>query len=461
MWRILFFATLIQKLSAQDTDDSITFTQCTDGYEWDPLRQQCKDINECEIVLDACKGGMKCVNHYGGYLCLPRTAQIVVNNGQDDSSVSEPSVPQTNGGQSSFGEVVNTPEVQQPVVVQYPTQRMQCPAGYELTVQNMCQDIDECVTGTHNCRADQVCSNLRGSFTCLCPRGYQKRGEQCIDVDECAISSFCHHHCVNTIGSYYCQCNHGFQLASNNYSCVDVDECNTNSPCEQECYNTIGSYYCRCSLGYELSRDRNSCEDIDECRTSNYLCQYQCVNEPGRFACLCPQGYQLVGTRSCQDIDECESNTHDCGSDTMCWNYYGGFRCYPRNPCQEPYELMSENRCVCHSTNPLCRDQPYSIVYKYMSIRSNRAVPSDVFQIQATIIYANTINTFRIKSGNENGDFYLRQTSGLSAMLVLIKPLTGPREHFVDLEMVTVNSVMNYRSSSILRLTIIVGPYPF
>lgn len=43
-----------------------------------------------------------------------------------------------------------------------------------------------------------------------------------------------------------------------------------------------------------------------------------------------------------------------------------------------------------------------------MSIRSDRSVPSDIFQIQATTIYANTINTFQIKSGNENGEFYLR-----------------------------------------------------
>ncbi|KAM8947769.1 EGF-containing fibulin-like extracellular matrix protein 1 isoform 2-T2 [Pelodytes ibericus] len=457
MWRILFIAVLIERRCAQETDETITFTECTDGYEWDPLRQQCKDIDECKLVLNACKGGMKCVNHYGGYLCLPRTAQIVVNDVQDDTQVVQTSGARQPSTQGSVP-IVN-PDVQQPV--QNPSQRMQCPAGYELTSQNLCQDIDECVDGSHNCRADQVCSNLRGSFTCMCPRGYQKRGEQCIDIDECSLSSFCHHHCVNTLGSYYCQCNQGFQLAPNNYSCVDTDECNTSSPCAHECYNAIGSYFCRCNHGFELSRDRINCEDIDECRTSTYLCQYQCLNEPGRFSCVCPEGYQLVGTRSCQDINECESNTHDCGEDAMCWNYFGGFRCYPRNPCQEPYVLMSENRCVCQATNTLCRDQPYSIVYKYMSIRSNRAVPSDVFQIQATMIYSNTINTFRIKSGNENGDFYLRHTSGLSAMLVLIKPLTGPREHFVDLEMVTVNSLMNYRSSSILRLTIIVGPYAF
>ncbi|KAG9467752.1 hypothetical protein GDO78_014378 [Eleutherodactylus coqui] len=460
MLGILFFATLIPSISTQETDETITYTQCTDGYEWDPIRQQCKDIDECGIMQEPCKGGMKCVNHYGGYLCLPRTAQILLNNGQEDTIVQPNSGAQPSTGQNVYVDRPNSPP-DPPRNVPSTVQLMQCVSGYERNSQNLCQDIDECLTGAHSCRPDQVCSNTRGSFVCQCPRGYQRRGEQCIDIDECSLSSFCHHHCVNTLGSYYCQCNQGFQLAANNYTCIDVDECSTSSPCAQECYNMIGSYICQCNPGYELSRDRVNCEDIDECRTSNYYCQYQCVNEPGRFSCVCPEGYQLVGTRSCQDINECESDAHDCGEDAMCWNYYGGFRCYPANPCQDPYVRMSDNRCVCHGTNPLCRDQPYSIVYKYMSIRSNRAVPSDIFQVQATLIYSNTINTFRIKSGNENGDFYLRHTSGVSAMLVLIKPLAGPREYIVDLEMVTVNSLMSYRSSSILRLTIIVGPYAF
>lgn len=200
--------------------------------------------------------------------------------------------------------------------------------------------------------------------------------------------------------------------------------------------------------------------DIDECRTSSYLCQYQCVNEPGKFSCMCPQGYQVVRSRTCQDINECET-TNECREDEMCWNYHGGFRCYPRNPCQDPYVLTSENRCVCPVSNAVCRELPQSIVYKYMSIRSDRSVPSDIFQIQATTIYANTINTFRIKSGNENGEFYLRQTSPVSAMLVLVKSLSGPREYIVDLEMLTVNSLGTFRTSSVLRLTIIVGPFAF
>ncbi|KAG8557891.1 hypothetical protein GDO81_016767 [Engystomops pustulosus] len=266
MLGILFFATLIPSISTQETDETITYTQCTDGYEWDPIRQQCKDIDECGIMQEPCKGGMKCVNHYGGYLCLPRTAQILLNNGQEDTVISQNGGSQQSTGQNVYVERTNSapdPARNLPSTVQL----MQCASGYELNAQNMCQDIDECLTGTHNCRPDQVCTNMRGSFSCLCPRGYQKRGEQCIDLDECS----------------------------------------TSSPCAQECYNMIGSYICQCSPGYELSRDRVNCEDIDECRTSSYLCQYQCVNEPGRFSCVCPEGYQLVGTRSCQAMTDSSS----------------------------------------------------------------------------------------------------------------------------------------------------------
>lgn len=38
-------------------------------------------------------------------------------------------------------------------------------------------------------------------------------------------------------------------------------------------------------------------------------------------------------------------------------------------------------------------------------------MPADIFQIQATNIYANTHNTFRIKAGNEGGEFFLRVSS--------------------------------------------------
>lgn len=39
------------------------------------------------------------------------------------------------------------------------------------------------------------------------------------DRDECTVTH-CMHRCVNTPGSYYCECNPGHKLASNNHSCV-------------------------------------------------------------------------------------------------------------------------------------------------------------------------------------------------------------------------------------------------
>lgn len=56
---------------------------------------------------------------------------------------------------------------------------------------------------------------------------------------------------------------------------------------------------------------------------------------------------------------------------------------------------------------------------------------------------------------------FLQQTSNVSATLVLTRPIKGPKEVVLDLEMVTVNNVINFRGSSIIRLTIFVSEHPF
>ncbi|XP_007239888.3 EGF-containing fibulin-like extracellular matrix protein 2 isoform X2 [Astyanax mexicanus] len=360
--------------STQQPEEPVSYT-CTDGYEFDPVREVCKDIDECAIVADACKGGMKCVNHYGGYLCLPQNAQIFVSNGDEPSQPADPSVPHS------------------------------VPAN----------------PPTHGQGQGQPSRRLIPSSRTL-------------------------------------RCPPGFTLDEQSY-CRDVNECETSQPCEHQCHNLLGSFLCQCNVGYELTPDSVSCTDIDECAYSPYMCQYACINTPGGYSCTCPDGYQLQGTRMCQDINECETG-HECSEEEMCWNYYGGYRCYPRNPCQDPYIQTSESRCSCPSTSS-CRGIPQSIVYKYMSIYSERSVPSDIFQIQATSIYPNTHNVFRIRAGNEGGEFFLRRSSNVSAMLVLTKSLSGPLEMIVDLEMITHHTATSYRTSSLLRLTIVVGPYAF
>lgn len=49
-------------------------------------------------------------------------------------------------------------------------------------------------------------------------------------------------------------------------------------------------------------------------------------------------------------------------------------------------------------------------------------------------------------------------------MLVLARAVSGPREYTLDLEMVSINPLVNYQNyqtSSALRLSIYVGPYTF
>lgn len=57
---------------------------------------------------------------------------------------------------------------------------------------------------------------------------------------------------------------------------VEEDECMKpdNAGCEQRCVNTLGSFKCACDPGYELAPDKKSCEG-----TRNRVCPRVCVRE--------------------------------------------------------------------------------------------------------------------------------------------------------------------------------------
>lgn len=66
--------------------------------------------------------------------------------------------------------------------------------------------------------------------------------------------------CVNTVGSYRCECGEGFRNApTNDKVCVDVDECvERASVCSHGCANAWGGYRCYCDRGYRLHSDNRS-----------------------------------------------------------------------------------------------------------------------------------------------------------------------------------------------------------
>ena len=148
--------------------------------------------------------------------------------------------------------------------------RCQCIVGYKGTgLQDECEDANECIPGLNECPHYSHCVNTRGSYECSCDDGFTEIGGtgstlQCDDIDECTLTPppsgtpgrtiDCDPNasCINTVGSYTCKCNIGYQDGAvtnpntihnytyndyketlNNFKvptgihCVDVDECAT------------------------------------------------------------------------------------------------------------------------------------------------------------------------------------------------------------------------------------------
>ncbi|XP_046694258.1 adhesion G protein-coupled receptor E5 [Silurus meridionalis] len=94
-----------------------------------------------------------------------------------------------------------------------------------------------------------------------CEYGFLRSDGQCVDENECEDSPCGNHSlCINTNGSYYCQCKKGFKSQTVNFTattgqCQDVNECILSSPgpCPKNavCKNSIGSYRCVCLPGFQ------------------------------------------------------------------------------------------------------------------------------------------------------------------------------------------------------------------
>ena len=108
--------------------------------------------------------------------------------------------------------------------------------------------------------------NMYGTYTCSCSSGYHlvDRGfdSECVgkssfisfpkkcsqirsDKDECSLHEGCQYKCINTDGSYYCDCPEGYEVQANG-KCRDIDECSSTADCAEglTCHNTPGGYKC-------------------------------------------------------------------------------------------------------------------------------------------------------------------------------------------------------------------------
>ncbi len=98
--------------------------------------------------------------------------------------------------------------------------------------------------------------------------------------------------CCVPQGSHTCRCKDGF--TGNGVTCRDINECLTNNGgCDQnaKCVNTEGSFTCQCPPGLTLDPSGTLCQDLRQERCFLDYRHGECVNAlPGLFpraTCCC------------------------------------------------------------------------------------------------------------------------------------------------------------------------------
>ncbi|XP_060882215.1 adhesion G protein-coupled receptor E2 isoform X1 [Labrus mixtus] len=196
---------------------------------------------------------------------------------------------------------------------------LSCQPGF-IMLDNKCIDIDECVDidgnpGSGPCEMYSTCVNTEGSYSCECFDGFSsKSSTQCADINECSTQKdICgpNAECKNTIPHYSCTCKEGFISTAGRKTfghidkdtCTDVDECKVDKVCDQNatCNNTLGSYHCFCNPGFGLTSGQSyytgtqgQCEDI--CKVDKTICgNGTCHRGANGHHCACHAGFTNYG----------------------------------------------------------------------------------------------------------------------------------------------------------------------
>ncbi|XP_062402690.1 low-density lipoprotein receptor [Sardina pilchardus] len=82
-------------------------------------------------------------------------------------------------------------------------------------------DNNECLTNNGGC--SHTCNDLKVGRECLCPTGFHLvDNTKCEDVNECDNPDTCTQRCINTEGSYKCDCYEGYEMDSATKECKAI-----------------------------------------------------------------------------------------------------------------------------------------------------------------------------------------------------------------------------------------------
>ncbi|CAM9897004.1 unnamed protein product [Lampetra planeri] len=338
---------------------------CPPGYE--VKEESCTDIDECSSEEDLCMMG-SCLNTFGSFECRCPSGFILSETGrkcydvrvnycfsefaQGKCSTPKPFNTSKAGCCCSMmpGDGWGDPCEPCPKQNEEEAYRLLCPYGPGTVVgrDDSREDLDECLANPGIC-ANGRCINTDGSFRCDCPMGYnlEAAGFKCVDANECSIGNPCGNGtCLNVPGGFECTCDDGFEPGPM-MTCEDLNECSLNPLlCAFRCVNNFGSYECMCPTGYVLREDRRMCKDQDECEEALDNCASRnmiCKNLIGTYMCICPPGYtRRPDGEGCIDENECRLKPGIC-ENGRCINNVGSYKCV----CNEGFSLnQDETECV-------------------------------------------------------------------------------------------------------------------
>lgn len=73
------------------------------------------------------------------------------------------------------------------------------------------------------------CKQTPAGPKCYCPDGKKPEGPKCVDANECELDGSCAQKCINTEGSFVCDCVSGY--IKNGTNCIAVN-CKITPPCD-------------------------------------------------------------------------------------------------------------------------------------------------------------------------------------------------------------------------------------
>eukprot|EP01094_Clydonella_sp_ATCC50884_P023566 TRINITY_DN5694_c0_g1_i1.p1 TRINITY_DN5694_c0_g1~~TRINITY_DN5694_c0_g1_i1.p1 ORF type:complete len:773 (+),score=272.60 TRINITY_DN5694_c0_g1_i1:182-2500(+) len=224
-------------------------------------------------------------------------------------------------------------------------------------------DIDECdeENPRHHCHPNAICINTIGSYECDCKAGFRGPGRMCVDVNECEegldTCPLKTSHCKNTEGSYECVCNDGYRdVTGDGRTCENIDECapGMKNDCHLHatCEDLPGTYTCVCNEGWH--GDGFECEQNTQCSEDNDCVEHAlCVPRDGTYDCICeePHWEGEDGRVECFNVDECERGIAVCPKHSDCVDEPGSYTC----ECHSGFE-KDGNECKdideCDPVNP-------------------------------------------------------------------------------------------------------------